>query len=223
MNEKVIPITKQQMDASSLVYRRAAKWKESDKALHQLGQALPDHDFLSVLLKSAAINQFYATRTIDIHAAAKSMSEYLKSKDLSGANPLGARDIPKTEFSDGSKRQLRSFASKCLHFFENENFPILDKFAGSALGMHLGYGMSHYDKGGGYKAFCADFQRLRELSSPHKVSVKQVDIYLWVRGQWESYRTGKQSEINKEIAGIFDRERAYLEQAFEPLRGDSGL
>jgi len=80
----------------------------------------------------------------------------------------------------------------------------------------LGYGKSHYDKEGGYKAFCDDFQRLREFSSPLTVSVKKMDIYLWVRGQWESYRTGKQSEVNKELAGIFERERTYLEEVFGP-------
>jgi len=137
MNKPVVPITQQQINASSRVYKGATKWKESDEALYQLGRALPGHDYSSVLLKSAAINQFYATRTMDIHAAAKSMAKYLKSKDLSDSNPLGARDIPKTEFSDRSKRQLRSFTSKYLHFFINEDLPIYDKFAGIGMGMHL--------------------------------------------------------------------------------------
>ena len=77
-----------------------------------------------------------------------------------------------------------AFASKYCHFHFPEAFPIYDKFSCQALSDLLGKKKSEYDDN--YSHFKEDLDGLIANLS-WKPSYKEIDVYLWLYGQWIEY------------------------------------
>lgn len=199
------------------IYCEADRWQNYDKALTVLKKKLPNHDLGSVLVKASAINLFYGLWIFDIFPPSKRVAEYYKENSGKVINYEHVDDFAKVDFGDDEKRNLknlRSFASKYLHFFDENgmNIAIYDGFSGNALALHLGHGRTYYqDKE--YRHFFEEIEKLRG-SVKQDIGLKKLDRYLWVAGQYDVYwRHGRskkkgEPEINREILKIFrNRER----------------
>ena len=96
------------------------------------------------------------------------------------------------------------FASKFSHFHHPSKFPIYDKFAGIGLSHLFGKKLNYYEKN--YSKFKKDLDTaLSSLS--WESSYKEMDNFLWLYGQWLSYKSGKIKKLSNEIKALIETEK----------------
>ena len=88
------------------------------------------------------------------------------------------------------------FASKYCHFHYPEIFPIYDKYSRFALSDLLGKKKGEYENK--YPLFKNDLDGLMENLS-WKTSYKELDVYLWLYGQWIEYKKYRNDEVKLKI------------------------
>jgi hypothetical protein len=116
--------------------------------------------------------------------------------------------IAKLPTKPGGRQRLSvSFASKFCHFFVSaERFPIYDDAARDAIRLHLGTDAYSVSKDNRYRAFCENFEKLRELAML-KCTTKELDQYLWLTGMYVRWQKKKKNpRVNEELRGLYQQQ-----------------
>jgi hypothetical protein len=227
-----VPLTEEQMAAASELHQRyLVGWQRYDQVLHALGDHFASNtDLECVLPKAITLNQLYATRILAITRMAVHIVDVLGNEP----DPPGLEAVEKIAWlpEAGPKgMRFRSFASKYCHFFVDQTrFPILDEFAGDALTYHLGRrGRSHYRASPfSYLTYVADVNRLRDWAGL-SCSYRELDRYLWLRGQWEQWRKpplksrGVGSGVNPEVRDLFSSDCPQTKGLLAEAFGSTGV
>lgn len=111
--------------------------------------------------------------------------------------------LPKTPAQSVARRHF-SFASKFAHFFiDRERFPIYDSHADGMVAYHLGRKEREKDPEHPYRAFVKNLHTLRERAGI-TCSAAELDRYLWLAGLYRAWRHNAKSQINIEVARLFE-------------------
>lgn len=142
-------------------------------------------DINDILIKAAALNDFYSTNIFSIFPVAKhilnlNIDERLKNKDTSLVN-----DIAKVEIN-GKVKNFYSFATKyCSHHYPLD-YPIYDSYVEKVLILlNKRDGFSKFKKEDlkdytKFKRVVIDFRLLYNLN---QFSLKDIDRYIWQLGK----------------------------------------
>lgn len=191
-----------QVAAAGGLHATLAQWRETDRALSRLQQAMPGFGAEEVLLKAVAVNALYGTNVFAIVRAAGHVHTVLGSVDRANAGPElieSLADVPTT--SNGRRRRHVSFASKFAHFFISaDRFPIYDFYAERMLVLHLGSSAKR-NRARPYEAFVANIETLKRVNGL-ECSYRELDRYLWVAGLHRAYLSGER-RINAELLRVF--------------------
>jgi len=193
--ELAVPLSEQQVAAAYRLHSMLDEWKAADRVLLYLAQTLPGNtDVDQVLLKAAALNQLYQTRVFALHAMA-SHTAAVFSAQPSYEDECSL--VERLAHLEATGQEHESFAAKYCHFFvDAQRFPLYDKHARYTVRMHLGAGKQTY------RNFHRDLTELR-ANLAFDPSVRELDHYLWLRGQWQAYGAGKR--LGAEVRGLFER------------------
>ena len=187
-----------QIEAANRLHQHLLQWQVTDCALHKLKVQFPGFDIESSLLKVTAINQLYGTNVYAVVRMAEHVSEVMQKASTKD----DVRLVNEIAILPDMKRI--SFASKVAHFFiDEERFPIYDAYAVKMVTYHLGEQGLVRDADNPYKAFVANFHRLK-LVAGLECSTRELDHYLWLAGMYHAWRTKAKPKINREVEGLFN-------------------
>lgn len=197
-----IPLRQTQVTAAGTIHDELHGWKAADRVLRYLTETVPGHtDPDQILLKAAVLNELYKTQVFALHAMARHIANVFSSEPRLG-DECGL--VERIAHLEASGKKHDSFASKYCHFFiDTQRFPLYDKYARGTVRMHLGRGNYRCTTTRQtYRNFYADTATLRASLSFHP-TVRELDHYLWLRGQWKAFREGK--AIGAEVRDLFER------------------
>lgn len=154
-----------------------------DKLFHRL---CPENQTMEdILLKAAALNEFYSTNIFSIFPVAKhilnlDIDARLREGDLTLVEDL------RTVVLGGKTRQLYSFASKYCSHHNERDYPIYDSYVDEVL--------RYFRTEGRFARFAnrdlKDYRRFKEILTAFRscygldqFSLKEVDQYLWQLGK----------------------------------------
>jgi len=199
-----VPLVETQVAAAGKLHDELEQWKAADRVLEYLAKTMPENtDPDRVLLKAAALNQLYGTNVFYLHAMAQQIVEIFSSEATSDECSL----VERIAYLEASGKRHQSFASKYCHFFvDSQRFPLFDQYVPAVVRMHLGrgnYRCKTTDRT--YRNFYEDLQTLRRSIS-FDPTVRELDHYLWLRGQWETLSSkGGRARIGAEVRDLFKR------------------
>jgi hypothetical protein len=200
-----VPLPINKIEAANCLHERLEQWRLADQALRLLADHCPNFEPAACLLKVAAVNALYGTNLYAITRMAKHVAGVLAGTDLVAAGPELVERLADLPAAEGQKRKRRhySFASKFAHFFlGEERFPIMDSYALAMLKRHLGRRQYLDNKDHRYGAFVHTFQQLKRWSG-FPGSNRQLDRYLWLAGEYSSWKKKRKVAINAELAALF--------------------
>jgi hypothetical protein len=206
-----------------------ASWDDADSALDDLARHFADDtNRAHVLAKASAIDKLYSTRAGNIYWAADavvSTMSRLRGGNLKverGVDIVDAISQAKTDVHEGADR-CASFASKYCHFFvKGWDFPIYDSFALAAVKRVTG----QVERGrltegrSEYRDFCERLHILRARDSLGALSVREVDRFLWLWGQWLAQEGHSDAVVNTEVFSVFRSKKSAvvrLLRAMQPV------
>jgi hypothetical protein len=197
-----IPLAESQVAAAGALHDMLDEWKAADRVLNYLAQALPHNTGGDqVLLKAAILDRLYGTRVFALHAMASHIASVFSAHPSHQDECSLVEQVARLEVS---RKDHESFAAKYCHFFvDSAHFPLYDKYARESVRLHLGrgnYRCKHTSQS--YRNFYRDLASLRAALDFHP-TVRELDYYLWLRGQWEASGDGKL--VGAEVAGLFER------------------
>ena len=145
----------------------------------------PNNKIEDILLKVAALNDFYSTNIFSVYPVAKhilslNIDDLLKKGDESIVAKIQGVTIGNTE------KQFYSFASKYCSHHNPKKFPIYDSYVDrvlryfrnvDAFAKFQNEDLKNYSK---FKSILIDFCKYYDLKS---YSLKQIDQYLWLLGK----------------------------------------
>lgn len=198
-----VPLTESQLMAAGRIHDELEDWVAAQRALDNLATTMPSNaDLDQVLVKAAALNQLYRTNVYRLHDMALHMLETFSSEtDWEDECVL----VERIAYLLSSDKFHKSFASKYCHFFvDPDRFPLFDRYVPLTVRVHLGRGNYRCKvTAQTYRNFCADLTTLRANLS-FSPTVRELDHYLWLRGQWETFRRkGEKTQIGAEVKNLF--------------------
>jgi len=144
-----------------------------------------------ILIKIAALNDFYSTNIYDVHTVAKHFMAYGIDSRLAVADETLVDDLSQVVLK-GKKYHFYSFATKFCSHHQPLDYPIYDKYVGEVL--------KHFRRRDRFCAFqnndltvYPNFKRIvsvfRHFYDLDNFNYKQIDQYMWQLGK-EYYQKG---------------------------------
>lgn len=175
------------------VKRYLEKWQTlenyrlQEDALNKLFVELcPKNDNISdILLKVAALNDFYSTNIFSVFSVAQRIIELDVDKRLDEEDVNLVNEIQKVIIS-GKEKHFYSFASKYCSHHRPESYPIYDSYVDQVLSYFRNRDKFYKFKNGdlkeysAFKRVLAEFQKFYDLQ---QFSQKEIDRYLWLFGK----------------------------------------
>jgi hypothetical protein len=175
------------------VKRYLDKWQTlenyrlQEDALNKLFVELcPKNDNISdILLKVAALNDFYSTNIYSVFSVAQRIIELDIDKRLDEEDVNLVNEIKKVMIS-GKEKHFYSFASKYCSHHRPESYPIYDSYVDQVLSYFRNRDKFYKFKNGdlkeysAFKRVLAEFQKFYDLQ---QFSLKEIDRYLWLFGK----------------------------------------
>ncbi len=193
-----IEITKENIDTAKKIYSQLKKWNLANNTLTEYfnENKLNDSEKI-VLIKVILIDSLYKTNLKDQISVAKHIFE-INSLD----NFLEKGDVNVVEkVAKWNDKNLMSFASKFCHFHNKKAYPIYDSYVCVALKKLLGW-KDNRD----YNDFEHAINNFRDKIKGEKVSLEDIDKFLWLFGLREKLRKGK-TDINREINTFYNQNK----------------
>ncbi len=170
-------------------WEKMQRYKQQEKAINLLFHELcPEHDKVEeVLLKVSVLNDFYGTQIYDKYSVASGIasldkvSERIKSGDQSLVADIALATIDTAR----KARNNYSFATKYCSFHNPDKYPIYDSFVDNMLWSFMKrfqYAKFKRYELKAYEEFCKVFSQFREYFALEKFTVKEIDIFLWLKG-----------------------------------------
>lgn len=157
--------------------------KALDKLFHEL---CPENRRIEdVLLKCAALNDFYSTNIFSIYPVAKHIAELNIDDRLVAGDLTLVQDIQNVSIG-GKEKHFYSFATKYCSHHNDKAYPICDSYVKKVL--------KHFRKVDGfvpfknqdledYISFYTILESFREFYHLEDFSLKEIDKYLWLFGK----------------------------------------
>jgi len=201
----VIPLSEELVHRANKLYEHLEQWQAVDTALQALRDKFPNFDLTSCLLKVVAINALYGTNVYAIRRMASHVRQVMARTEssISTCGPELVEQLADLAPAkpNAPKRTHLSFASKFAHFFvEPERFPILDGYAARMLNTHLGCPRGELFR---YRTFVENLRRLKEEPDWFG-TYRELDHYLWISGQYLTWRKNPKAQINAELRTLFE-------------------
>ncbi|MDA3056344.1 MULTISPECIES: hypothetical protein [unclassified Campylobacter] len=161
-------------------------YRVQEKALNQLFQAYSENtDLIKILLKSAALNDFYSTNIFSIYEMAKHIKELKIDESLQKGDANLVNKIAKIKIKE-KERNFYSFASKYCSFHNPDEFPIYDSYVAKILlyfdkkDKFSKFSQNDLKNYPTYKNAIFEFRKFYDLE---EFSIKKLDQYLWLLGK----------------------------------------
>lgn len=139
-----------------------------------------------VLIKVAALNDFYSTNIFSIYPVAKRIVEQDIDKKLKAGDLQLVNDIAKVTSADGKEHNFYSFATKYCSHHQPDKYAIFDSYVEKMLNHFRRVdGFSDY-KDSDLKEYTCFFEVLTDFKkyySLEEYSLKELDRYLWLLGK----------------------------------------
>lgn len=173
----------------------------------------------AVATKVALINSFYNTNIYASLDMAKRIVNLAKEKQLDDLILIG--DLRAVGLISKFKgRTFLSFASKYCHFHNSDAYPMLDKFVVGLLKeingkeRKLGVENSNLQKQKNDLKKYEEFYRAIMNLKGHigRISLKDLDVFLWLCGQAWAWEKNKRKNISKEIKGLVKKNRSLFKK-----------
>lgn len=159
-----------------------------ENSLHKLfTQQYPNNERIEdVLIKCAALNEFYSTNIFKIYNVARHyvsvhIDERLEKKDIDLVDDLAVVPV------NGGVKHFYSFATKYCSFHQPDYYPIFDSYIYRLLTYFKKHNKKFcfkssdvYSKYGAFKDAIDNFIKAYHLQD---FSYKDIDIYLWQLGK----------------------------------------
>lgn len=159
-----------------------------EDALDKLFFALcPENREISdILLKVAALNDFYSTNIFSVYPVAKHIQSLDIDPRLNAGDVSVVREIQKVPIKEGVEKNFYSFATKYCSHHRPMDFPIYDNYVDKVL--------CHFRDQDGFAAFktpdLKDYARFEEILIAFRAfygledyNLKQIDKYIWQLGK----------------------------------------
>ena len=177
--------------------------KNAEIALTKLFKSFPGHNNLDeVYLKVTAVNSLYSTNIYDTYRIAYhiySNVQYIDNRLSKGDSSL-VEEIAKGHGIKGKnskEKHFYSFATKYCSFHNSSKFAIYDTLIQDLLIKFHNQEASKeskisYDKLREYEEFLKVIEKFKETFELKDFTLKEVDMYLWLRGkEWELEKLAK--------------------------------
>ena len=139
-----------------------------------------------ILLKVAALNDFYSTNIFFVYPVAKHIQSLDIDSRLSAGDDSVVKDIQKVTIKDGVEKNFYSFATKYCSHHKPLDFPIYDSYVEKVL--------CHFRDKDGFASFrtpdLKDYARFKEILIAfcafyglEEYNLKQIDKYIWQIGK----------------------------------------
>lgn len=139
-----------------------------------------------ILLKVAALNDFYSTNIFSVYPVAKHIQSLDIDSRLSAGDVSVVKDIQKVTIKDGVEKNFYSFATKYCSHHKPLDFPIYDSYVEKVL--------CYFRDQDGFASFrttdLKDYARFKEVLlafrsfySLEEYDLKQIDKYIWQLGK----------------------------------------
>lgn len=139
-----------------------------------------------ILLKVAALNDFYSTNIFSVYPVAKHIQSLDIDSRLSAGDVSVVKDIQRVTIRDGVEKNFYSFATKYCSHHKPLDFPIYDSYVEKVL--------CHFRDQDGFASFRSselkDYTRFKEVLIAFRTfydleeyNLKQIDKYIWQLGK----------------------------------------
>lgn len=190
--------TKREVDKYLRKWEKLENYRLQESSLDRLFFELcpKNKKIVDVLLKVAALNDFYSTNIFSVYPVAKhilslDIDDALKKGDVSIVSKIQRVTIGR------SKKHFYSFASKYCSHHNPKDFPIYDSYVDQVLRYFRNEhafrkfrneDLKDYEK---FKSILIGFCECYDLES---YSLKQIDRYLWLLGKEYFPKTYKKNK-----------------------------
>ncbi len=223
----MLRVTRQNIDAATKIRSlpELSSWADADKALEDLCRYFPDNtNRVHVLIKASAIDKLYSTRAGNIFWVADAIVAVMKEKgnlSPSGNHSDNVEDISDKKLNSHLKaNRCLSFASKYCHFFVDSSiFPLYDSFALDSVKNLLGtFRNRRIPTESEYQNFCRRLLNLKIRDGLEDVSVREMDRFLWLWGQWLSQKDRADQLVNEYVYSIFTSTEPNVQKLLRDLQ-----
>jgi len=195
----MIPTLKNIQEAQK-IYHQVPSWEKIDDLLYNTFKQYPrnsDHD--TVVFKIELVDSLYNCNLM--MDKTKVADEVINlNLDLSSGDTINnVNKIAEIKLNTSTKRVGWVFSSKYCHFHRPEKYPICDKFAKKSMKHLIGKTYVYYDQ---YENYKKELDMLI-LKIKKDLSYKQMDVYLYLLGQWMDHKKGKK-DISANIKRIIE-------------------
>ena len=139
-----------------------------------------------ILLKVAALNDFYSTNIFSVYPVAKHIQSLDIDPRLRAGDISVVKDIQKVPIRDGVEKNFYSFATKYCSHHKPLDFPIYDNYVEKVL--------CHFRNQDDFASFktpeLKDYARFKEVLIAFRAfygleeyNLKQIDKYIWQLGK----------------------------------------
>jgi len=189
-----------QLNAASQIYQLVYGWEKMDKVLYDLCIQYPENsDPDAVFLKVILVDSLYRC---NLRMNKLKITEMLVDQNLDIINDDRFKVIDQiAELKPGHKRLAWVFASKYCHFHVPEKYPIIDSKAKKSIKSF--FRKTKWDYYNTYSNFVNDLDQIIDGMN-EKVSYKEMDIYLYLLGEYMKYKKG--NSISATVQAVFDSE-----------------
>lgn len=175
------------IQAAEKIYNKVAGWRKIDELLYDTFKKYPEnknHD--AVVFKVELVDSLYNCNLM--MDKTKVGDEIISQKlDLFNGDAINnVNRIAEIKLLTANKRVGWVFSSKYCHFHRQEKYPIIDSFAKRAMIYLTGQTNNHYNTFENFKK--AIDKMITEIDE--NITYKQMDIYLYLLGQWLDYKKG---------------------------------
>jgi hypothetical protein len=188
-----------QLNAAKAIRQTMFGWMATDRLISYAIQANPQNDnHFVVFVKLRLINRSYSTNIIAEDKVARKLSR--KGSLLQELIGKGDAEAVRIIAECGIGRKEQVFASKYVHFHNPDKFVLGDRLVDIALrALKLNAWNPHSHKkeiAVGYEVFRG---QVSDISQRCGISLKEMDQYLWLRGQKEVAKKQGKTKLNREI------------------------
>jgi hypothetical protein len=195
LEQLAMPLSNSQIEAAVRFWDDGG-WET--KEINQLKRVFPEPQD-AIRVKAIVLNALYGTNIIAISKVADCVERVLNTNHSTGPDLV---EELVAEIRQITERNNYSFAAKYAHFFINSDLPILDSYAEWMVSKHLGPMKSENPKR--YLKFVEDVETLKEAAGL-TCNCTELDAYLWVAGEYWSWKTNPKLNINGDLRPYFER------------------
>lgn len=186
-NKRFLKPSPKEVERYSNKWNKLKNYSLQEEALNRLffEYAPQNVDTEDVLLKAAALNDFYSTNILDIYTVAKHISQ-LKIDDSLNKGKIEIIDKIRKVVIDDKERNFYSFATKYCSHHKPDVYPIYDRYVDKVLRyLRNTYQFSDFknDELKNYKRFVEIIDDFKSFFGLNNYSYKMIDRYLWLVGK----------------------------------------